>query len=44
MPKKVFALFKNMASVILNIFGYIRAPSTADKKEKANNELIGAAI
>jgi two-component system, NtrC family, sensor kinase len=42
--KKVFARSKDMASVILNMSGYIRAPSTADKKEVDINERIDAAI
>ncbi len=42
--KKVFDRSKDMASVILNMSGYIRAPSTADKKEVDINERIGAAI
>lgn len=42
--KKVFDRSKDMASVILNMSGYIRAPSTADKKEVDINERIDAAI
>ena len=42
--KKVFDRSKDMASVILNMSGYIRAPSTADKKEVDINERINAAI
>jgi two-component system, NtrC family, sensor kinase len=42
--KKFFDRSKDMASVILNMSGYIRAPSTADKKEVDINERIDAAI
>lgn len=42
--KKVFDRSKDMASVILNMSGYIRAPSTAEKKEVDINERIDAAI
>lgn len=42
--KKVFDQSKHMSSVILNMSGYIRAPSTADKKEVDINERINAAI
>jgi len=42
--KKVFDRSKHMASIILNMSGYIRAPSTADKKEVDINERIDAAI
>ena len=42
--KKVFDQSKHMASVILNMSGYARAPSTADKKEVDINERIDAAI
>jgi two-component system, NtrC family, sensor kinase len=41
---KVFDRSKDMASVILNMSGYIRAPSTAEKKEVDINERIDAAI
>ncbi len=42
--KKVFDRSKHMASVILNMSGYVRAPSSADKKEVNINERIDAAI
>jgi len=42
--KKVFDRSKHMASVILNMSGYARSPSTADKKEVDINERIEAAI
>ncbi|MBT5470907.1 MAG: HAMP domain-containing protein [Nitrospina sp.] len=42
--KKVFDRSKHMASVILNMAGYVRAPSTADKKEVDINERIDGAI
>jgi len=42
--KKVFDRSKHMSSVILNMSGYVRAPSTAGKKEVDLNERIDAAI
>lgn len=42
--KKVFDRSKHMASVILNMSGYARSPSTAEKKEVDINERIEAAI
>ncbi len=42
--KKVFDRSKHMSSVILNMSGYARASSTADKKEVNVNERIDAAI
>ncbi|MEK9628272.1 MAG: ATP-binding protein [Nitrospinota bacterium] len=42
--QKVVDRSKHMSSVILNMSGYVRAPSTAEKKEVDINERINAAI